>query len=211
MTKLYHGLVGLKSRSSIRICNEEGKLEGQPLNRAVREEYELELPYCELKKRLRAAEREKSGSLVGYIVFTEDSFDKTYPIEARTYMVSSNNKAFQDGMGGYSIYGSSVDGEDLCVRLDGYMKDEHGGTNGWKIEKCYVYQDEKEIIDIIAGNFLIVNAPLESEHYESLSFGQLQKYRKKFQNPEHFVRINGEITAIPYKAEKEKNHRGDGR
>ena len=177
----------------------------------VREEYELELPYCELKKRLRAAEREKSGSLVGYIVFTEDSFDKTYPIEARTYMVSSNNKAFQDGMGGYSIYGSSMDGEDLCVRLDGYMKDEHGGTNGWKIEKCYVYQDEKEIIDIIAGNFLIVNAPLESEHYESLSFGQLQKYRKKFENPEHFVRINGEITAIPYKAEKEKNHRGDGR
>ena len=144
-------------------------------------------------------------------MFTEDSFDKTYPIEARTYMVSSNNKAFQDGMGGYSIYGSSVDGEDLCVRLDGYMKDEHGGANGWKIEKCYVYQDEKEIIDIIAGNFLIVNAPLESEHYESLSFGQLQKYRKKFENPEHFVRINGEITAIPYKAEKEKNHRGDVR
>ena len=69
----------------------------------------------------------------------------------------------------------------------------------------------KEIIDIMAGNFLIVNAPLESEHYESLSFGQLQKYRKKFENPEHFVRINGEITAIPYKAEKEKNHRGDGR
>ena len=181
------------------ICNEEGKLEGLPLNRAVREEYELELPYCELKKRLRAAEREKSGSLVGYIVFTEDSFDKTYPIEARTYMVSSNNKAFQDGMGGYSIYGSSVDGEDLCVRLDGYMKDEHGGTNGWKIEKCYVYQDEKEIIDIIAGNFLIVNAPLESEHYESLSFGQLQKYRKKFENPEHFVRyfqIHAEIQPV---------------
>lgn len=193
------------------ICNEEGKIQGLPLNRAVREEYELELPYCELKKRLSAAERENSGSLVGYIVFTEDSFDKIYPIEARTYMVSSNNKAFQDGMGGYSIYGSSVDGEDLCVRLDGYMKDEHGGANGWKIEKCYVYKDEKEIIDIISGNFLIVNAPLESEHYESLSFGQLQKYRKKFENPEYFVRINGEITAIPYKADKEKNHRGDGR
>lgn len=193
------------------ICNEEGKVQGLPLNRAVREEYELELPYYELKKRFRDAEREKSGSFIGYIVFTEDSFDKTYPIEARTYMVSSNNKAFQDGMGGYSIYGSSVDGEDLCVRLDCYMKDEHGDANGWKIEKCYIYQDEKEMIDIIAGKFLIVNAPLESEHYESLSFGQLQKYRKKFENPEHFVRINGEITAIPYKAEKQKNNRGDGR
>ena len=86
-------------------------------------------------------------------------------------------------MGGYSIYASCLDGTDPCLRLDGYMSAEHGGENGWKIEKCYVYQDEKEIIDIIAGNFLIVNAPLESEHYESLSFGQLQKYRKSFKIP----------------------------
>ncbi len=193
------------------ICNEEGKLEGLPLNRAVHEENELELPYYELKRRLRDAERESSGSLVGYIVFTEDSFDKPYPIDARTYMISSNNKAFQDGMGGNSIYGSSMDGEDICVRLDAYMADEHGGKNGWKIERCYLYNDEKEIIDIMAGDFLIVNAPIESEHYESLSFGQVQKYHQKFENPEHIVRINGEIMAIPYKAEKQQNSRGDGR
>ena len=193
------------------ICNEEGKLQGLPLNRAVREENELELPYCEFKKRLSEAEREKSGSLVGYIVFTEDSFDKPYPIEARTYMVSSNNKAFQGVMGGYSIYGSSLDGEDLCVRLDGYMQDEYGGNDGWKVEKCYVYGDDREILDIIAGNFLIVNAPPESEHYESLSFGQLQKYRQKFENPERFVRINGEIIAVPYKVEKQKNNCGEER
>ena len=193
------------------ICNEEGKLEGLPLNRAVREENELDLPYYELKKRFRDAERENSGSLVGYIVFTEDSFDVHYPIEARTYAVSSNNKAFREGMGGYSIYGSSLDGEDIDVRLDAYMADEHGGKDGWKIEKCYLHQDEKEILDIIAGNFLIVNAPVESEHYESLSFGQLQKYRGKFKNPEHFVRVGGEITAIPYKAEKQKRARDDGR
>ena len=193
------------------ICNEEGKVNGLPLNRAVREEYELELPYYELKKRFQDAERENSGSLVGYIVFTEDSFDVPYPIEARTYAVSSNNKVFQDRMGGYSIYGSSIDGEDICVRLDAYMADEHGGKDGWKIEKCYLYQDERDILDIIAGNFLIVNAPTESEHYESLSFGQLQKYSKKFRNPEHIMRINGEITAIPYQAEKQKNDRGNGR
>ncbi len=193
------------------ICNEEGKIQGLPLNRAIYEEYELELPYYELKKRFRDAEREKSGSLVGYIVFSEDSFDKPYPLDARTYAVSSNNKAFQDEMGGYSIYGSSMDGEDLCIRLDAYMKDEHGGKDGWKIERCYLYNDEKEIIDIMAGNFLIVNAPPESEHYESLSFGQLQKYRQKYENPEHIVRINGEIMAIPYKAEKQKNNRSDGR
>ncbi len=193
------------------ICNEEGKLEGLPLNRAVYEEYEQEVSYYELKNMFREAEREKRGSLVGYIVFTEDSFDKPYPIEARTYMVSSDNKAFQDGMGGYSIYGSSVDGEDILVRLDGYMQEEYGGKDGWEVEKCYVYRDDREILDIIAGNFLIVNAPPESEHYESLSFGQLQKYRKKFENPEHFLRINGEIIAVPYKAEKQKNNCGEER
>ena len=37
-------------------------------------------------------------------------------------------------MGGYSVYASCLDGSDPCVRLDGYMFDEHGGENGWKIE-----------------------------------------------------------------------------
>lgn len=196
---------------AIIVCNEEGKVCGLPLNRAVREECEVELPYYELKNRFSYAEKNNEPHMLGYIVFTEDSFDKPYPLEARTYLVSSNNKAFQEGMGGYSIYGSSMDGEDVCVRLEQYMKDEYGGSNGWKIEKCYVYQEERDIMDIIAGDFLIVNAPWTSEHYESLSFGQLQKYEKKFRNPEHFVRINGEITAIPYKAEKQKNDRNDGR
>ena len=61
---------------------------------------------------------------------------KPYSVEERTYIVSSNNKAFQPGMGGYSIYGSSLDGSDVCCRLDGYMANEHGGENGWKIERC---------------------------------------------------------------------------
>ncbi len=58
---------------------------------------------------------------------------------------------------------------------------------------------------------MIVNAPAESEHYESLSFGQLQRYHQKYENPEHIVRINGELTAIPYKAEQNKNSRESGR
>lgn len=47
-----------------------------------------------------------SKHLTAHIVFTEGSFDGEYSKECRTYIISSNNKAFQPGMGGYSIFGS---------------------------------------------------------------------------------------------------------
>jgi len=74
--------------------------------------------------------------LVGRITFTQDSFTKPFSKDARTYIVSSNNKAYRPNMGGYSIYGSSVDGTDKYVRLEQYMADEYGGADGWKVEEC---------------------------------------------------------------------------
>ena len=76
-------------------------------------------------------------SLKAVIVFTEDSFNGEYPLEARSYVISNDNKAFIDGMGGYSIFGSSLDGADRCIRLEAYMKDERGGEKGWKVDYCY--------------------------------------------------------------------------
>lgn len=76
--------------------------------------------------------------LSGCIVFTEDSFDKPYPLEARSYAVSSANKAYQPDMGGYSIYAGSLDGGTPCVRLERYMMEEQGGKDGWKVEYCYL-------------------------------------------------------------------------
>lgn len=112
------------------ICNDEGKMNGLPLNRAVYSEPEnVEMSYPQLKAHFRQAEKERNHT-TGYIVFTDDSFDKPYTEEQRTYVVSSNNKAFIEGMGGYSIYASSLDGSDKCVRLEAYMADEHGGKDG---------------------------------------------------------------------------------
>ena len=73
-------------------------------------------------------------------VFSPDSFDKPYSEQSRTYVVSSNNKAFISGAGGYSIYGSCLDGTDQCVRLEGYMR----GENAWKIDRCYMKRDDYE-------------------------------------------------------------------
>lgn len=189
------------------VCNEEGKLTGLPLNRAIRTDEEItEITYGELVQAFR--ESEKTGHhMLGYIVFTADSFDKPYPEEARTYFVSSNNKAFQAGMGGYSIYGSSVDGSDPCVRLDGYMAVERGGKDGWKIERCYTKEPGGQIVDIVAGTFFVCDCG--GDNFGSLSDEQLRHYTEKFKNPEHFFRTAEGITAVPY-TPKEKDH-GDTR
>lgn len=179
------------------VCNDEGKFNGSAPNRAVyREPEEIEMTYGELSSKFREAEQNGSGHVTGYIVFTADSFDKSYPIEARTYVVSSDNKAFQPNMGGYSIYASSLDGSDPMVRLERYMQNEKGGKDGWKIERCYMKSDEKEMLDIIFGTFFICDC--KNEHFGSLSKEQQEHYLKEFRNPERFFRINDDIKAVPY-------------
>ena len=109
-------------------------------------------------------------------------------------------KAFIEGMGGYSIYASSLDGSDKCVRLEAYMADEHGGKDGWKIEKCYVKDDSnREMLDIIAGKFFIAYAPIESEKFLSMPKELARKYEEKFKYPERFYKSLDGIEAKPYK------------
>ena len=96
--------------------------------------------YSELTTLFRDHERNATDGthLSACIVFTEDSFTEPYSLESRTYAVSSNNKAFQPNMGGYSIYGSAIDGSDPMIRLERYMAAEKGGNDGWKVDYCYL-------------------------------------------------------------------------
>lgn len=102
---------------------------------------EIDLTYGTMKTYFRAAEQ-AGQHLTGYIVFSPASFDQEYSLESRTYVVSSDNKAFIPNMGGYSIYASSLDGSDRFVRLEWYMASEQGGKDGWQIERCYMSADE---------------------------------------------------------------------
>ena len=185
------------------VCNEEGKLIGLPLNRAVYayEEQQVDMTYSELAAQFRAQERSGTGRhMLGYIVFTEDSFTEPYTEEQRTYVVSSDNKAYRPNMGGYSIYASSLDGVDKMVRLEQYMAAEHGGKDGWKVERCYTKLQTHEMIEIMAGTFFICDCSGES--FGSLSEEQLKKYTEMFKQPERFLRVNGEIFAVPYTPKK---------
>lgn len=64
------------------------------------------------------------------IVFTNDSFKKDYNLEQRSYITRSDEKYFLPEMGGSSLYGDCVAGDDSGVRLDWYLGE-------WKIEYCY--------------------------------------------------------------------------
>lgn len=182
------------------VCNEEGKLNGMPLNRAIYSEpEEVEMTYAELTNLFRSSEDE-GKHITGYVVFTQDSFKEPYSEASRTYAISSDNKAFQSGMGGYSIYGECMDGTDPCVRLERYMAAEHGGKDGWKIERCYTKAAERAIVDIIAGPCFICDC--KGEDFGSLNDEQINRYIEQFKYPEHFYRVAGEIKAVPYPPEK---------
>ena len=70
-----------------------------------------------------------------------------------------------------------------------------------------IYDKDKNIADIIAGPFFIVRAPLDSEKYESLPKELVDKYSKKFQYPEKFYKVHGDIKAVPYNPSREEKDR----
>ena len=189
------------------VYNEEGKTEGLPLNRAIRgDEKVVDMNYHELVEKFRAAERsEPREHISGYIVFTADSFEKPYSEESRTYAVSSDNKAFQPNMGGYSIYASAIDGSDPLVRLENYMAAEKGGKNGWQVERCYMKERDRDIRDVIAGTCFI--CATDGEKFASLSDEQAKKYLELFKLPEQIFLEGDTIEAIPYKPKEKSQNR----
>jgi len=101
--------------------------------------------YSELKQIFQELKRNfPREDLAAHIIFTEDSFDKPYPLLSRTYRVSSDNKAFWPNMGGYSIFAYCLDKtSDQGVRLDWYMAEERD-PGGWKVRDCYILEQMRD-------------------------------------------------------------------
>ena len=57
--------------------------------------------------------------------------------------------------------------------------------------------EDGNVYDIICGTFFLCSAPPDSESFESLTDEQMEWYTKRFQRPEIFLRVNGEIVAVP--------------
>ena len=57
--------------------------------------------------------------------------------------------------------------------------------------------EEGRFYDIICGTFFLCAAPPDRENFESLTEEQIDRYTRLFRHPEIFLRINGEIVAVP--------------
>ena len=189
------------------VCNRDGKQEKLPMNRAVYQpQKRTQMSYSDLKSLFREVEN-KGQHLTAHIVFTADTFKKPYSEFERTYEVSSDNKAFQSRMGGYSIYGASLDGVDPCLRMEGLMADEMGGKDGWKIEKCYLLDNAREVADIIHGDFFIARSNVADEKYSSLTDEQVLKYKRLFRKPERFLQTDHGMRIEPFTPDRSEKER----
>jgi len=73
-----------------------------------------------------------SNPLKCVVVFKDvESWGKEYPLESRSYSFRSDNKYFLPDMIGSSIFASSLDDTDPCVRLERYLPE-------WVIDYCYI-------------------------------------------------------------------------
>ena len=136
------------NRFAVDVLREEAKGRDayQPTTKKLRESIaylhmmeETGIPYSLLSEIFTVWEsKNPEKHLTALIVFTADSFSEPYDLVQRSYVVSSDNKAYRPGMSGISIFGDCLDGRDCGVRLDAYMASHHGGKDGWKVETCYL-------------------------------------------------------------------------
>ena len=181
------------------VCLADLKASALQINRALRSaDRRTEMTYGQLSSAFHAQESKMEDKhLLGHVVFTPDSFTKPYSEASRTYAISSDNKAFIPGMGGYSIYGSSLDGTDVCVRLEGYMSAEKGGKDGWRIERCYLVEPGKDILTVMRGSFLICDG--SNQRINSLSEVDRYMLHDKYYYPERITEKDGRLQVEAYR------------
>ena len=115
-------------------------------------------------------------------------------------------KALQAEVGGYieAVYPYADPVAIIC--------NEEGKLEGLPLNRAVRDEETGKIVDIIAGKFLI--AGLGEEDFASLTPEMAEKYADRFEKPEIFLRLNGQIVAVP--VEPERNYarlpeRGDPR
>lgn len=156
--------------------------ENAPINRriVINQTREKEMPYEELKDLFRRTEQE-GKHIVGYVQIAAKGSLSGYFKDSLTYAISSDNKAFKEDVGGYSIFASSIDGADFNVRLENYLKAERGGENGWEIERCFVKENVPIIDRLICGNLVVCNTPKEKGgQISDITQEQVDKYYDLF-------------------------------
>lgn len=87
------------------------------------------------------------------------------------------------------------------------MCNEEGKISGLPLNRAIYSDGSKQISDIIAGNFFIAYAPVDSENFKNMPDDLLKKYSEKFKYPERFYKQNGEIKVTQIKPRERSDAR----
>lgn len=72
---------------------------------------------------------------------------------------------------------------------------EEGKMNGLELNRPIYHNGE--MVDIIAGTFFIAGDDISIGEFVSLTDAQIDKYTKQFKDPMMYMKIGGQIIAIP--------------
>ena len=111
----------------------------------------------------------------------------------RSVLVDSSATLLMYGMGEKSILECENDIERLNAETEELKKQEAASD----AEISALREEDGNVYDIICGTFFLCSTPPDSENFESLTEEQMERYTKRFQRPEVFLRVNGEIMAVP--------------
>ena len=73
---------------------------------------------------------------------------------------------------------------------------EEGKLLGFPLNRALFSPENGSCYDVIAGTFFLCGAPPDSEHFESLSEEQLERYRARFQIPQLFLRVGSSLCVL---------------
>ena len=96
--------------------------------------------------------------------------------------------------------------EEICPFEDnvGILLNANGKNEGLR-ENRALYDRHGRACDVIAGTFLVVG--LTDEDYTSLTPGQIEKFKEKYQSPEIFTLFNGEIHVMKMPPQEQKEQK----
>ena len=96
-------------------------------------------------------------------------------------------ESFQEAVGGYIE--TVTFASDACL-----ICNEEGKITGMPLNRAI--RMDGQIVDVIAGPCFVCDC--SKDNFGSLSPEQQRRYMRQFKYPEHIIKINGEIAAIPY-------------
>ena len=118
----------------------------------------------------------------------------------RIVRIEDSLEAMQEAVGGLiEEYMPFMDPVAIVCNEEGKMK-------GLPLNRG-IYDDNGNLTEIIAGDFFVCYAPIESEKFLSLPENLRKKYEKRFENPEQFFRTDDGLKAVkmvPYRGDLER-------